>query len=273
MSGSISNITNEQIVEWRIKYEQLTIEANQARMRVASHGKQGRADGLPVPALIEACRKARRFPETGELVAHERNVMRGLALMNVPNLQQDLFFGWTLDLAPDARLEEARWRAQHQGYLAGMKGAAEDAGPQLTGDLGMAWEAGRRAGILQREANAGPGVRAATASRKRPRRQTRLPGTEHIQHKDAPDPVKVEPVSPREAALAERERLRAAQAAAEAGEPVHEPEVVVRMQAAAEGAVPAKRKRGRPPGSKNRPKRKISRPGRRRGNGQRIAAP
>jgi hypothetical protein len=236
---SAPNVTNDQLLTFTIAYERQLNVVNRERMELTRLVKAAKKEGVPTAAVLEASKK-RKAMDPDELRVHMREVIRTLALRNLPMKQSDLFDGWSLTVAETVRQEDATWRAEQLGQEQGLAGAADDSNPFAPGtELYVNWEVGRRAGIQARERFKGDGAAAAQAPRKRPSRgaQTRLPGTEAKQ--DSP-------------ALAEKKAVRMAAVETLSRGTASPKKSQAKKKAAKKWS--GKRPRGRPKGSRNRPK-------------------
>jgi hypothetical protein len=261
---TLPNVSNDAFIAFLIAWERQKSVCNRENALLANIAKQGRADGIPVQAVLDASRKMKALGN--EAVPYVRDMIRVMALRNMPVSQPTLFDGWDLALTTATREEDSAWRAENAGFEAGLHGGDVSANPFAPGtEIHIRWEIGRRGGMAVRERNAGTGGKASTAPRQRPARQAkakqlRVPGTEAKQ--DSPKLAAkkaAEAKAADEAAYAAATLRRLEEAQQQPPKPEPEPEPAPPppapeepRPAAVEAASEEKRGKGRPPGSKNK---------------------
>ena len=243
---TLSNVTNDSLIAFTIAYERQKSVCNRENALLANIVKQGKAEGIPTKAAVEASQKMKAMGEGA--ADHLRDMIRVMALRNIPVTQPGLFDGWDLSLTQATREEDSAWRAESRGFDAGLHGADVSDNPFAPStEVHVRWEIGRRNGLATRERNTGG--KAVTAPRRRPVRQLRMPGTEPRQ--DSPALA---------AKKAAKEANGEAQEAPQAVETEAAPSIAAAAMAALTGSqeaaaeAPVKRGPGRPKGSKNKPK-------------------
>ena len=131
--------------------------------------KRAKASGVSTKALIAAHQAAKQEPD---VVKREmQDMIRYLALRNMPFTQTDLFGVFDAGISPEAAAEQDEWDADDAGYQAGMHGQTGDDCPFAAGSpLQVAWMHGLEKGKEAAARTAGPDAKVANASRKRPTR-------------------------------------------------------------------------------------------------------
>jgi hypothetical protein len=179
MMDGLSNVSNDAIAAFQIAWERqdsVCARENSARNLLV---KQAKKEGVPTEAAIEAIRtKKRRGSEEARIFM--RDLLRSLALANMPMSQQDLFEGWNAGVSPGVKAEADLWAAEDAGFKAGRHRMDLADCPFSPGSEQHAvWHREYRKGELSRVSE-DPDTTVAPATRKRgrPPRQARIPGTE-----------------------------------------------------------------------------------------------
>lgn len=184
--------------------------------RLRAHLKHYGEQGVDLKSLQRVSKAVGKI-DPAEFVRQLSTDLHYARLILRAEAQPEMFFGEGADthVSNTTRYSDDIMTAESTGYQAGLQGKPRDDCPYVEpSDMARAWKKWWKNGSDQR-ADEKPGSKPANASRKTARgRQTRMAGTEDIQH------------SPK------RKRRMAKQAAAE-GQP---------------------KRKGRPKGSKNKPK-------------------
>lgn len=179
MMDGLSNVSNDAIAAFQIAWERqdaVCARENSARNLIVKAAKK---EGIPTEAAIEALRtKKRRGSEEARIFM--RDLIRSMALANMPLSQQDLFDGWNVGVSPGVKAEAELWDAERAGFQAGRHRMDLADCPFSAGSEQHAvWHREYRKGEMSRVSE-DPDTTVAPVTRKRgrPPRQDRIPGTE-----------------------------------------------------------------------------------------------
>jgi hypothetical protein len=176
--SQVSNVSNDAIVSFQVAWMRKKATIDQLVGEQRALVKSGKANGINTDAAIDAVRKRRRF-SAEEARLYMRDLIRSMALQNMPVRQEDLFTGWEAGISPGVELEATLWDAEKEGFKAGRHGADRGDCPYSPGTEHHAvWHTEYAKGVLSRSSD---GSEVAPATRERPPRgrQARIPGTEH----------------------------------------------------------------------------------------------
>jgi len=179
--GDAGGPGSDAILDWLRQYSTQKRVCDSENGTLRNILKRAKSDGVNIRALTATHKAARLDPD--EVVHDLRDQVHYLSLRHIPVTRESLFDEWTPEVTEKSRSLDDIWVAEEAGYRAGRHGGGIAECPyEIGSELQQGWMRFWHQGQAAIARELGSDNKPASTAREHPMRQTRMPGTEPVQH-------------------------------------------------------------------------------------------